>query len=145
MALKHILKLTETDAVIKCYITDSNGGTVDISLQNDLTRATQVWTNNGTCKVGIKEIFWGLKVGKQLDITRVLDPVAGTTHGHYYLVNAGFYEYKGFHDHTYEDKDIRLNFDGPGHCILVLRKEGWAPKVETAEFSIYDDVNQVGI
>jgi hypothetical protein len=143
MASKHILKLTETEAVIKCYITDPAGGVVDISVQNDLTKATQVWVNDGSCKVGIKEIFWGLKTGKQLDITRIVTP-PDTVHGHYYLVDAGSYEFKGFHDHVYEEKDIRISFDGPGHCILVLRKEGWLPKVETAQFGSYDNTTVVG-
>ena len=42
-------------------------------------------------------------------------------------------------------KDIAVKFQGgEGHCILRLTKQGWANKVETAQFSIYDDVNTVG-
>ena len=43
MAGKHLLKHTETEAVIKCYVTDSNGGNIDISVENDLTKPTQVY------------------------------------------------------------------------------------------------------
>jgi hypothetical protein len=40
--------------------------------------------------------------------------------------------------------DFRLIFDGPGHCILKLRKMGWNPKVETAQFGALDDETVVG-
>lgn len=158
MALKHILKHTETEAVLKCYITDSSGGTIDISLENNLTKSTQVYVaptsvpdetggafveHNGS-RVAITGIWWGLKKDKQLDITRIINPTGPVLHSHYYFTDAGSYEYGDFSDRIYANKDIRLVFDGPGHCIIRLRKEGWAPKVETAEFSIYDDVTQVG-
>jgi hypothetical protein len=163
MALKHILKHTETEVVLKCYITDSAGGNVDISVQNDLTKPTQQYvaptsipneSSNGMTvhtytgsRVYITGIWWGLKNNKQLDITRIVDPVTPTLHSHYYLTNTGFYDYRedgGFYDQVYCNKDIRLIFDGAGHCLIRLRKEGWVPKVETATFSIYDNVNAVG-
>ena len=34
--------------------------------------------------------------------------------------------------------------DGPGHCIIQLRKEGWATKIEPASFGSYDNPNAVG-
>lgn len=144
MASKHILKLTETEAVVKCYLTTSEGGTIDISLQNDLTKSTQEYVNGDVCKAGIKAIYWGLKANKQLDLTRIVDPVAGTVHGHYYLINSGSYEFNSFHDHVYESKDLRLIFDGPGHCIVVFRKEGWVPKVENERFGSYDNPDVSG-
>lgn len=158
MSTKHIIKHTETEIVFKCYITDSNGGTVDLSLQNDMTKSTQVYVaptsvpdetggdfvNYTGSRVKISGIWWGLKAGKQLDISRILNPTGPVLHGHYYLLNAGFYNYSSFDDRVYANKDIRLTFDGPGHCIIQLRKEGWAPKVETAQFSVYDNVNAVG-
>lgn len=158
MALKHILKNTETEIVFKCYITDSAGGNIDISVQNDCTKSTQqyiVGANDSAetdghfasytgSRVYITGLWWGLKKDKQLDITRLIDPVTPTLHGHYYLLGAGAYDYKDFSDRVYANKDIRLTFDGPGHCIIRLRKEGWAPKIETAEFSVYDNPNVVG-
>lgn len=158
MSLKHILKNTETEAVVKCYITDSSGGSVDISLQTDLTKSTQVYvaptsvpdeTNDGFydytgSHVFITGIWWGLKKDKQLDITRIINPVGPIVHSHYYLINAGFYDYTSFADRIYANKDIRLTFDGPGHCIIRLRKAGWAPKVENAQFGSYDNPTQVG-
>lgn len=157
MALKHILKLTTQEAILKCYITDSAGGTVDISL-SDLTTPSEVYvpgindapetdghyaTYTGS-RVYVTQLWWGLKKDKQLDITRIIDPVAPIVHGHYYLINAGSYEYTDFYDRVYANKDLRLSFDGPGHCIIRLRKEGWTSKVETAQYSVYDNPTVVG-
>ena len=158
MALKHILKNTETEIVFKCYITDSAGGNVDISVQTDCTKSSQVYvtpssipveTGGGFAdytgsRVCITGIWWGLKSGKQLDITRIIDPTTPILHSHYYLLGAGEYDYKDFSDRVYANRDIRLIFDGPGHCILRLRKEGWLPKIENATFGSYDDPNVVG-
>lgn len=160
MAQKHLLKLTETEAILKCYVVAPEGGSIDISVQNDLTKSTQEYvaptsipneSSNGLTipqytgsRVYITGIWWGLKKDKQLDITRIIDPVAPTLHSHYYLLNSGVYEYRDFYDRIYANKDIRLIFDGAGHCILRLRKEGWAPKVETTQFGPYDNPNVVG-
>ena len=121
MANKHILKLTTTEAVVKCYVTDAAGANVDISLENDLTANGQTFSNVNV-EVTIAEIYWGLKAGKQLDLTRIITAANGEIHSHYYLLNAGSYNFQGFVDDTYGSKDIRLVFDGPGHCILKLRK-----------------------
>lgn len=163
MALKHIIKHTESEIVLKCYITATGGGTIDISLQNDCTKSTQEYVTPTSIpvetggeffeytgsRVYITGLWWGCKAGKQLDITRILDttPNPDIVHGHYYLDGAGFYDFTnagGFADRVYANRDIRLIFDGEGHCIIRLRKEGWVPKVETAQFSIYDNTAQVG-
>ena len=125
MATLHTIKLTNTEAVLKCYITDANGGNVDISLANNLTAPTQTWSNNSPV-VSIAELYWGLKVGKQLDVTRLITAANNEVHSHYYLVNSGYYKFEGFVDNVYADKDIRLVFDGPGHMIIKFRKtSGW--------------------
>ena len=159
MALKHIIKHTETEIVLKCYITESAGGNIDISVQTDCTKSTQVYvaptsipdesTTGGFfdytgSRVYITGLWWGLKKDKQLDVTRIVNPTGPVLHGHYYLIGTSFYEYTDFSDRVYANRDIRLAFDGPGHCIVRLRKEGWAPKVETAQFGPYDDVTAVG-
>lgn len=158
MSTKHILKNTETEIVFKCYITDSAGGNIDISVENDCTKSSQVYVigaNDSSetdghfasytgSRVYITGLWWGLKKDKQLDVTRIIDPVAPTLHSHYYLTNSGFYEYHDFADRIYANKDIRLTFDGPGHCIVRLRKEGWTPKVETTVYGQYDDPTRVG-
>jgi hypothetical protein len=160
MSLKHILKNTDTEIVFKCYITDSGGGTVDLSVQNDMTKSTQVYvaptsipdeTGGGFVeytgsRVMITGIWWGVKQNKHLDITRILNPTGPVLHSHYYLLGTGNYDFAGsdFSDRVYANKDIRLIFDGPGHCILRLRKEGWHPKIETGAFGIYDDTTKTG-
>lgn len=159
MSLKHIIKHTETEIVFKCYVTDSAGATVDISVENNCTKtATQAYVAPTTVpdetsgafseytgsRVYITGLWWGLKKDKQLDITRIINGVTPVLHSHYYLLNTGSYDYTDFSDRVYANKDIRLVFDGPGHCIIRLRKEGWAPKVETAQFGIHDDETQVG-
>ncbi len=158
MSKIHILKNTETEAVVKIYTMESAGEVLDLDLSTWLTTPTQVYvagTNDAPetdghfaqytgSHVFISGIWWGLKKDKQLDITRVLDN--GNVHSHYYFVNAGQYEFDhhGFADRIYANRNIRLIFDGPGHCILKLRKMGWNSKVETAQFSIYDNTTAVG-
>lgn len=160
MATKHVIRNTETEIIFKCYITASEGGTIDISIQNDMTKSTQVYVtpdsipdestgayaNHTGSRVYITGIWWGMKNNKQLDIVRVIDPVTPTLHNHYFFTNSGVHDFAGadFSDRIYANKDIRLTFDGPGHCILRLRKEGWNPKIETAQFSVYDNLNTVG-
>lgn len=160
MATKHVIRNTETEIIFKCYITASEGGSIDISIQNDMTKSTQVYVtpdsvpdestgayvNHTGSRVYITGIWWGMKNNKQLDIVRVIDPVTPTLHNHYFFTDSGVHDFAGadFSDRIYANKDIRLTFDGPGHCILRLRKEGWNPKIETAQFSVYDNLNTVG-
>ena len=160
MSKKHIIKHTETEIVFKVYATESAGEDIDLSVQNDMTKSTQVYVAPDSIpdetggalvqytgsRVYITGIWWGLKKDKQLDITRILNPTGPVLHSHYYLLNAGYYDFghSGIADRVYANKDLRLSFDGPGHCIIRLRKEGWNPKVETAVFGPYDDVTQVG-
>jgi len=127
MANLHVMKITSTEAVLKCYITDSSGGTIDISLQNDLTAANQTFISYAVANVGIQEIYWGAKTNKQIDISRITNAVSNTIHGHYYLKDTGSYDYVGFLDTTYANSDIRIVGDGPFHVILKLRKtSGWS-------------------
>lgn len=159
MSKIHVLKNTETEAVLKIY-TAENTDTIDVDLDTWLTKDTQVYVAGSSdaaetdghfaeytgSHVFITGLWWGLKVGKQLDIQRVIDPVGPVVHSHYYLVNAGVYDFDhhGFADRIYAHMPLRFVFDGPGHCIVKLRKLGWQPKVETATYSIYDDTTAVG-
>lgn len=160
MANIHVLKNTETEAVVKIYTVEAAGQTIDLSLSTWLTTPTQVYVAGAGdspetdghfaqytgSHVYITGIWWGLKKDKQLDITRIINGGTGLVHSHYYLLNAGQYEFDhhGFADRTYADKDMRFIFDGPGHCIIKLRKMGWNSKVETPQYSVYDDINVVG-
>lgn len=157
MSKIHVLKNTETEAVLKVYTVESAGESIDISLQTWLTTSKQVYVTGANdsseidghfaqytgSHVFITGVWWGLKKDKQLDITRI---VGAGVHSHYYLINTGQYEFDhhGFADRIYADRDFRLTFDGPGHCILKLRKIGWVPKVETTVFGPYDNESVVG-
>jgi len=158
----HILKNTEVEAVVKCYTDLSAGEEIDISLENDLTTSTQVYvpgvadidetatgdfaTYTGSHAI-ITGIWWGAKDGKRVDIQRIINPTGPVLHNHFYFIGAGFHDYKsaGFADRIYANKDLRVSFaGGEGFVILRLTKAGWNPKVETAQFSIYDDTTAVG-
>jgi len=123
MAAKHILKATEHEVVNKVYETASAGNTHDISLSTDLKLSSETF-DASTANVTIQEIYWGAKKDKQIDLTRIADPVANTVHGHYYLINGGHYNFVGFVDDVYANSDIRVTGDGPFHVILKLRKSG---------------------
>ena len=124
MSQIHFLKNTEHEAVVKCYQTESNGATITVVLA-DLALDHETFDAN-TAEVTIQEIYWGAKKDKQIDISRLLTPATqndpAVVHGHYYLLNAGSYDYNGFVDDVYADKDIVINADGPFHVILKLKK-----------------------
>lgn len=144
MAMIHVLKRTNTEVILKCYRTDAAGGSIDILLNGaEVTGANEVFTD-GVCQLNIKSIYWGCKKDKQLDITRIVPEDPSGIHSHYYLLNTGVHVYEHFVDNAYSTKGIRLTGDGPFHCILVLGKNGWKTKIETAEFGAYDDPTQVG-
>lgn len=123
MARVHYLKKSEGEVVVKCYDNASAPDPIDISLA-DLATSSQTFDANNAF-VSVKEIFWGAKKDKQIDITRK-DPDSANTHGHYFLIGAGSYDYDGFVDDVYPDWDIRIIADGPFHVILKLNKtEGY--------------------
>jgi len=162
MANLHILKNSETEAVVKVYTDLSAGQVIDISLQNDLTTATQTYvagtsdideTSTGGYAVytgshaTITGVWWGAKDGKRVDIQRIINPTGPVLHNHFYFIGAGYHDYKasGFADRIYATKDIRVTFaGGEGFCILRLTKSGWTSKIETATYGIYDDQTAVG-
>jgi len=119
MAEVHYIKKSHGEAVLKCYKTDNGGGTIDIDIAN-LATDDETFDAN-TASVSIKEIFWGAKKDKQIDISRK-ERGGSDVHGHYYLINAGSHEFVGFVDNVYPARDIRIVFDGPGHVILKLSK-----------------------
>ena len=120
MAAIHYLKKSHNEAIVKCYKTDSAGGTIDVLL-SDLAAEGETFNAN-TAVVTIKEIFWGAKKDKQLDLTRIVPEDPSGVHSHYYFINAGAHEFKGFTDNTYSNKNIRIIGDGPFHMILKLTK-----------------------
>lgn len=125
MALVHTLKKTENEVVLKIYRTESNGGVVQVEMDDEeVMLPNETFTQNQSL-LTIREIFWGAKKDKQIDISRVNDAAANTVHGHYYLINSGSYNFDGFVDNTYANGAIRITADGPFHCILKLGKYGY--------------------
>lgn len=120
MAQIHYLKRSHNEAVVKVYSTASAGATVDVALSNLVANGETF--NANTASVTIKEIYWGTKKDKQLDLTRIVPEDPSGVHSHYYFLNAGSHEYVGFTDDTYSNKDLRIISDGPFHMILKLTK-----------------------
>ena len=119
MANIHYLKRTRGEAVIQVYDAASAGGSHEIDIAN-LAAAYETF-DASSADVSIKEIFWGCKKDKQVDISR--KERGGTdVHGHYYFLGAGSYNYDGFVDNSYSERNILVTFDGPGHVILKVSK-----------------------
>jgi len=119
MAEVHYIKKSHGEAVLKCYKTDNAGGTIDIDIADLATDDETFDANNAI--VTIKEIYWGAKKDKQIDISRK-ERGGSDVHGHYYLLNSGSHEFVGFVDNVYPERDIRIVGDGPFHVIIKLNK-----------------------
>jgi hypothetical protein len=125
MAEVHTIKKTENEVVLKIYKTSASGGVVQVEMDDpEVMLDSETFVQNQSL-LTIREIFWGAKKDKQIDISRVNDAVANTVHGHYYLINSGSYNFDGFVDNTYANGAIRVTADGPFHCILKLGKQGY--------------------
>ena len=124
MASIHQLKNTPQETVLKIYST-LNGETIDIALDSPKVANNSQRFVGSQSQVHIKEIYWGAKKDKQIDISRIDDPVANTVHGHYYLINTGQLVFNGFTDNVYANSNIRITADGPFHVILKLHKNGY--------------------
>lgn len=138
---KSILKLTETDCVIKVAGTD---GTETISLTNDLTRAaTEVAASSGQ-RVVITTLTWTGEANATMALdrngTRVYT-LLGSASAQLDL-NGQFTTY----DPTEAEADIDVTISGgQGEVILRLQKmEGYKLKIETGFYGQYDDPNAIG-
>jgi hypothetical protein len=121
MANIHYFKRANREAVIQVYTTESAGGSYEVDIANLAT--TGETFNAATANVCITEIFWGAKKDKQIDISRK-ERGGSDVHGHYYFINAGSYNYNGFVDNSYSERNILVTFDGPGHVIIKVSKTG---------------------
>ena len=119
MANIHYLKRTRGEAVIQVYEAGSSGASHEIDIANLATDDETF--DASTAEVSIKEIFWGAKKDKQIDISRK-ERGGSDVHGHYYFINSGSYDYVGFVDNSYPDRNILVAFDGPGHVIIKVSK-----------------------
>ena len=119
MASIYYLKRAAGEAVVKIYETGASGDTIELDIANLISDGQTFDANSAN--VTIKEIFWGVKHNHFIDISRK-ERGGVDLHGHYYLVNAGSYDYDGFVDDVYSERNIQVDFDGPGHVILKLNK-----------------------
>jgi hypothetical protein len=142
MALtKSILRMTETVAVVKVA---GAGGTATIDLQTDLVDNNQA-VSGATQTVTITGIRWSGDASNTITIdrnsTRVLTLPTDA---------ADYIAFDGQElppENTAATNDIVITQVGTGNIELYLKLRkvsGYAPKVETAQFSVYDDTNTVG-
>lgn len=125
MGAIHVLKNTTQETVLKIYSTSASGEVIDIAPDSvKVANVSQRFVGTQS-ELHIKEIYWGAKKDKQIDISRIDDPVANTVHGHYYFTNSGHVDYNGFTDRVYANSSIRIDADGPFHVILKLHKNGY--------------------
>jgi len=119
MANIHYLKRSHNEAVVKIYTTESAGETIELDIAN-LVGDGETFDAN-TASVTITEIFWGAKKDKQIDVSRKERGGSGV-HGHYFFTAAGSYDFNGFVDDVYSERNIQVLLDGPGHVLLKLTK-----------------------
>jgi hypothetical protein len=130
------LKLNDTEAVVKAYGSADN---VTIALA-DLIPASQA-LDGGTQTVNINKIEWAGSNGSTLTIARGSETIIAVDSTGSDSLEFG----AGYSDSVANTDDLLVTVTGSVSVYLTLRKvSGYANKVETAQFSVYDDVNAVG-
>lgn len=137
--VKTVIKNTNQEAIVKI---GGTAGSATIDLQTDILAATQA-LDGATQTVNIVNVITAGNLGSLANITRNGVPVLAFS-----PENSGKLQMNdaGFTDTQENTSDIVVTIAGAeAHVYLVLRKvSGYATKVETAQFSIYDNVNAVG-
>jgi hypothetical protein len=138
---KSVLRLTESEAVVKVAGT---AATEVIDLQVDLLRSTEELTVGGTQRVSISGVQWTGSAAGVITIVR-----GGVTVMTLTAAAAGALEMNGqmmIPDSTENASDISVAISG-GQAEVWLRLtkvDGYLSKIETSEFSVYDDITKVG-
>lgn len=139
--VKSFLKLTETDCVVKVAGT---AGAATISLATDLLRSTEALTIGGTPKVVITTLTWSGDANGVMTITR-----GGVTVFTLLASASAQLDLNGqftVPDNTNATNDIVVTISG-GQSELIIRVQkvtGYSSKIETSQFSVYDDTSVVG-
>lgn len=139
--VKSFLKLTESDCVVKVAGTAASA---TISLATDLLRSTEALTVGGTPTVIITTLTWTGESAGVISISRggvVVFTLLGSTSGQIDL--SGQFTVA---DNTGATSDIVVTISG-GQAELILRvakTSGYSSKIETAQFSVYDNTSVVG-
>ena len=136
---KTIIKNTNLETVIKIAGT---AGSATIDLQTDCVASTQA-TSGGTQTVNIVGFqFMGLS-GSTVTVARNSVNVFTVPGDQPDYID---FEGRGYVDNVENSSDIVVTIAGAeAQCYLTLRKvSGYATKVETATFGIYDNQSVVG-
>lgn len=137
---KTIIKNTNQETIVKV---GGTAGSATIDLQTDCLATTTQALDGATQTVNIVGVAQAGLLNSAVTITRNAVPVlalAPENSGKLILNDIGYVD-------TQENtSDIVVTISGAeAHVYLTLRKVGgYATKVETAQFSIYDNVTQVG-
>lgn len=139
--VKSFLKLTESDCVVKVAGT---AGSATIGLATDLLRSTEALTAGGTPTVVIRTLTWTGEAAGVISIVRggvVIFTLLGSTSGQLDLGGQFCVA-----ESTNATNDIVVTISG-GQAELFLRvakTTGYSSKIETAQFSVYDNTSVVG-
>lgn len=137
--IKTVLKNTHNEAVVKIAGT---AAAATIDLQTDILHANQA-LDGGTQTVNIVGAQWVGLAGSTITITR--NGVNVITAPGEQPTNMMF-EGEGYVDTIGNTSDIVVTIAGAeAQLYLTLRKvSGYATKIETAQFSVYDNTTLVG-
>jgi hypothetical protein len=134
---KDILRLTEKKVAVKV---SGSGVTETIALATNLLSSTQVVS--GTPKVNIVSLRWAGASGSSVTVTRnskVIIILNCDNPGEFDFADAEYV------DNIENTSDIVVTTTGNAQLYLNLRKDsGYASKIETPEFSVYDDTTKTG-
>ncbi|NBP03234.1 MAG: hypothetical protein EBU90_24675 [Proteobacteria bacterium] len=136
---KYILKNTNQETVVKVSGSD---GSVTITLNSDLIANTQVLQGT-TQTVNIISANWTGSRGSGIVIARNGTTILPITADQPQRLD---FSGEGYVDTVENTKDLTVSISGAeGVVYLVLRKvAGYATKIETAEFSVYDNTSVAG-
>jgi hypothetical protein len=136
---KTILKKTESKVAVKLYGADLYE---TITLVGDCLAATEALTVGGTPTVNILAMHWTGAADAELTITRG-GVVVATLRAE--ASNTLSFQDSDFTDTIGNTSDIVVTSTGLMQVWLLLRKvNGYSSKIETAQFSVYDDITKVG-
>jgi hypothetical protein len=136
---KTILKKTESKVSFKLHGSSLNE---TITLATDCLASTEALTAGGTPRANILSMHWTGANDTVITITRnsvVIATLPCNAAGELIFVDTDFT------DSVENNSDIVITSTGLAQLWLVVRKVGgYSSKVETAQFSIYDNTNAVG-
>lgn len=136
---KTILKKTESKVAVKLHGSALNE---TITLATDCLASTEALTVGGTPTANILTMHWTGAPESVITVTRNSVVVATLP-----CAAAGelIFADTEFTDSVENTSDIVVTSTGVAQLWLVLRKvSGYSSKIETAQFSVYDNTNAVG-